>query len=110
MPRHQADAEVRIPLASRAMNAPCHEESARIRGCPRLPNPAIRRFNWYWRQGGGKDSSISFLVSCGGFEVRGGHCCIFAQNRTGSRSLPVARNKRSEERRVGKECRSRWSP
>src|SRR6266478_4772760 len=84
MPRHQAAAEVRIPLASRAMKAPCHEESARIRGCPRLPSPAMRRFSWYARQGGGSDSSISLRASCGGLDVRGGHCCIFAQNRTGS--------------------------
>src|SRR2546430_9005201 len=27
-----------------------------------------------------------------------------------SRSLPPRRRERSEERRVGKECRSRWSP
>src|SRR5437660_10562342 len=68
MPRHQAAAEVRIPLASRAMKAPCHEESARIRGCPRLPRPAMRRFSWYARQGGGErlfDQFACFLWGLG---------------------------------------------
>ena len=39
-------------------------------------------------------------ISC---EVRG-HVLLIGINR------PAKRNGRSEERRVGKECRSRWSP
>ena len=30
--------------------------------------------------------------------------------KTADFDLPVRRDRRSEERRVGKECRSRWSP
>src|SRR5438034_3057786 len=33
---------------------------------------------------------MSLRASLGGLEVYGGHCCIFAQKRTGSRNLPSA--------------------
>src|SRR5712692_6673676 len=36
------------------------------------------------------------------------HCCTRASRKLGSHSVTF--NGRSEERRVGKECRSRWSP
>ena len=34
----------------------------------------------------------------------------FADQRTTARTTDIVINARSEERRVGKECRSRWSP
>ena len=35
---------------------------------------------------------------------------LFARNPGGAPANVLAMNARSEERRVGKECRSRWSP
>ena len=37
-------------------------------------------------------------------------CCWFAGNYEGSADIRIICSVRSEERRVGKECRSRWSP
>src|SRR3712207_6872809 len=59
------------------------------------------------------------LVGRAGLEVRDYHqSVVVALDREGARAvgraldeyLDLARGVRSEERRVGKECRSRWSP
>ena len=45
--------------------------------------------------------------------VGGGHAgteAALAPARMGLKTLLLTHNVRSEERRVGKECRSRWSP
>src|SRR2546430_587013 len=50
--------------------------------------------------------SARMLINLGGLELSEGHfeqASMFLQR-------ALAKNPRSEERRVGKECRSRWSP
>src|SRR5260370_18999619 len=71
-PLNHAHADVRMALASRATYAPFQDESARIRGCPKLPSPAIRRFNTYAGRGLGNDPSSRRRTSAGGLAVYGG--------------------------------------
>ena len=40
----------------------------------------------------------------------GGHSAAIAERLTSGRLISLDQDVRSEERRVGKECRSRWSP
>ena len=48
-------------------------------------------------------SGVSFSLE------QGDYLCIVGENGSGKTTLMKGRS-RSEERRVGKECRSRWSP
>src|SRR3972149_1615453 len=43
-------------------------------------------------------------------EIRAGSFAIFAGGAKGRNKAVLQKSARSEERRVGKECRSRWSP
>ena len=52
----------------------------------------------------GKDIHLS-LVGIGGKDIYDGNPTL-----TLGKPCPVPHSPRSEERRVGKECRSRWSP
>src|SRR3712207_7811285 len=88
-----------------------------------------RRHTRYWRDWSSDVCSSDLLVAdlevmaadgAGGEEVRqrGGDVAVVALHRVGGvevRRVVVTRSAgavedRSEERRVGKECRSRWSP
>ena len=42
--------------------------------------------------------------------LRDAHQSLIATRMTTEQMLPIVDKMRSEERRVGKECRSRWSP
>src|SRR3712207_8435968 len=82
-----------------------------------------RRHTRYWRTGvqtcalpillvawwhGSKATLILSGFAVGTVAVAYG--LIAARLRGGERAAPTVAGKRSEERRVGKECRSRWSP
>ena len=58
----------------------------------------MKQLNW-WK------SIASFLVVL--FTMPLGHALMMIMDKT---MTPEADSMRSEERRVGKECRSRWSP
>src|SRR3712207_8700677 len=71
-----------------------------------------RRHTRYWRDWS-SDVCSSDLVD----DVRdddrgglGGQLQVLPERRRQLRQLPVQLGQRSEERRVGQECRSRWSP
>src|SRR6267143_5232447 len=98
----QTHAEGRIAFASRAMNAPCHLDKARILGCPRLPSPAILLFNRYSCRAEGNELSSSVRTSSGGLAVYGERSFSLFLNCTGSRSLtrPSERSQRWSSARI----------
>ena len=78
---------------------------------------------WVDRQRGGGESSLNISISGAcqpvAVELDAAHGKAYAQMpipigleeiRVMGRTVPVVHMERSEERRVGKECRSRWSP
>ena len=55
------------------------------------------------------DSTVDGLKT--GYTQKAGYCLVTSAKRVGMRLISaVLGSARSEERRVGKECRSRWSP
>src|SRR2546422_5743520 len=70
-----------------------HPDQGRIR-------KALERFGFYWRRSGGR------LADAAGERLT----ARLAAQLEGVTSWDDFINTRSEERRVGKECRSRWSP
>src|SRR2546429_9009053 len=81
-------------------------ERARFFDCDRFVEPHIHR-NWSWPL----DNISSGVAKTGTIRVdaAGARCAKRRRIKPFERGWVAYRN-RSEERRVGKECRSRWSP
>src|SRR5260370_20392258 len=90
----------------------------------------LKCYFFFQAEDGIRDSSVTGVQTCalpisveifGGDDVRRGHRPVFRDldillfeddltRFAGDRRSPIFPLDRSEERRVGKECRSRWSP
>src|SRR5258707_9622003 len=69
-----------------------------------------RRHTRYWRDWSSDVCSSDLAISPTQLTLNAGHSQQFAATVTGTNDQTVTWSVRSEERRVGKECRSRWSP
>src|SRR5262249_43048062 len=83
----QIHAERVKAFASRTTCAPCHSNSARIRGFPRLPSPATRVLDCIAASFTGMHPLSRSCTSGGAFPRYAGDVSTLFQNRTGSRNL-----------------------
>src|SRR5256885_17266910 len=88
-------------VAACAMAVACGGSDSSLTGTATAPAPVVAAQSQSARQG----ALLQYrIVNAGGGTVTYKPCVVAAQQ------LLNAGWKRSEERRVGKECRSRWSP
>src|SRR2546426_6229380 len=90
-----------------------------VEGCAGCGHePSGKNFFFFQAEDGIRDYKVTGVQTCalpisGGARRRRREKCGTPGAGTGARSRPCrrpGRRRRSEERRVGKECRSRWSP
>src|SRR5215213_6623879 len=78
------------------------------------PDPGFGVFFFFQAEDGIRDWSVTGVQTCALPILRPGACPRGlsgpGSGRARRRTRPAPDRRRSEERRVGKECRSRWSP
>src|SRR2546425_5865060 len=86
----------------RCANPPQAEDRCKTTRRPARPRTAPHRKTWVRRVAGWRYTSQP--------KARWNSLSRLNSSNTAQKAASVAKNSRSEERRVGKECRSRWSP
>src|SRR5207247_4167619 len=93
-----------------------YRNSYEYEGAPKAAsalNPTAQKSGWqpqgFWWNALAKGYKLGVQASSDHWSTHISYACLLAENHTREGLLDAIR-KRSEERRVGKECRSRWSP